>query len=74
MLSCAVAVCVVPISRWYPDLPALDAGTDVGFMRPGYALGLLPDAYVERMLLSSWNVQSDSTHADQDNNNNGDGN
>ncbi|ODM22518.1 hypothetical protein SI65_00106 [Aspergillus cristatus] len=71
LLCCAVAVGVVPISRWYPDPPALDAETGVGFVRPGYALGLLPDVYVERMLVSSWNVQDDS-NAGQDGNSNGD--
>lgn len=64
---------VVPVSRWYLDPPALDAGTGLGLVRPGHASELLPDVYVERMLLvSSTNMQGDSTDAGQDDNGNGD--
>ncbi|OJJ82656.1 uncharacterized protein ASPGLDRAFT_59085 [Aspergillus glaucus CBS 516.65] len=66
LLSCAVARGVLPVSRWYSDPPVLDVGTGVGFVRPGHASKLLPDVYVERMLLSSSVVQGDSTDAGQD--------
>lgn len=74
LLSCAVARGVVPVSRWYPDPPVLGVGTGVGFIRPGHALGMLPDVYVERMLLASSSVQGEPTGAGQEDNGDENGN
>ncbi|EYE97131.1 uncharacterized protein EURHEDRAFT_375727 [Aspergillus ruber CBS 135680] len=74
LLSCAVARGVVPASRWYPDPPVLGVGTGVGFIRPRHALGLLPDVYVERMLLASSSVQGEPTGSGQEDNGDENGN
>lgn len=54
LLSCEIDhPSLLPISRYYPDPPALDGTTQPDFVRPENAAANIPDIYLERMSKSS---------------------
>ncbi|GFF90357.1 hypothetical protein CNMCM8927_001631 [Aspergillus lentulus] len=64
LLSCEIDhPSLLPISRYYPDPPALDGTTQPDFVRPANAAANIPDIYLERMNKPSRDLDMSETEA-----------
>ena len=53
LLSCSLDPHPLPVSRWYPDMPAENTHLHPSYVRPANAAPGMPDAWVQRHMLSS---------------------